>query len=155
MVVKKLMDQDDHIIETLTAWFMDWWGTKEGFSKEKMQYYVKIHINPGQALPQTFVLLQEEELAGVYQLSMSDLDVRPDRYPWLINVYIAPTYRGQGGLTLMMESLKETMHSMKIPCVYLYTYHKGLYEKYGFQFVENFHTYINPDDIQRLYQYAP
>ena len=130
-------------------------GEKEGFSKEKMQYYVKNHINPGQALPQTFVLLQEEELAGVYQLSMSDLDVRPDRYPWLINVYIAPTYRGQGGLTLMMESLKETMHSMKIPCVYLYTYHKGLYEKYGFQFVENFHTYINPDDIQRLYQYAP
>ncbi len=89
----------------------------------------------------------------MYQLSMTeDLESRPDIYPWLINVYVEETYRGQHVGRKLMESVNENARKANIKELYLYTKHIGLYEKFGWKFVENVETFKPDSPIERLYK---
>ena len=88
MEIINVTDKNSVYIDTCSSWLMDWWGKKEGFSEEKMNVYIKNMINSNEALPQSFILKENDHIAGCFQLSLSDIDIRPDIYPWLANVYI-------------------------------------------------------------------
>lgn len=150
--VVKLKKEDTHYITKICSWFYNWWGKQEGFSINKMQAYV-LNSMCENRIPQTYILLADEELIGVYQLSVTDLDVRPDIYPWLINVYIEKPHRGKGYLNLLMASAKENCKRLGIARVFLYTTHEGLYERYGLRLEEEFNTFIKNKEIQRLYSW--
>ncbi|WP_312071160.1 GNAT family N-acetyltransferase [Anaerotignum propionicum] len=154
MEVRVLQLEKEHTvyIARICSWFYHWWGEQEGFSMDKMEAYV-LHSLCEDRIPQTYILLADEELVGVYQLSVMDLDVRPDIYPWLINVYIDKPYRGKGYLNLLMQSAKENCRRLGIKEIFLYTTHEGLYEKYGLRFKEEFDTFIEGNEIQRLYSW--
>lgn len=102
-----LLEKKDTIyITKICNWFYLWWGKDEGFSMEKMNIYILNSLCEDR-IPQTYILLSGEKLVGVYQLSIMDIDVRPDIYPWLINVYIDKSYRGKGYFNELMISVKE------------------------------------------------
>ena len=51
-----------------------------------------------------------------------------------------------------MEAIKEHAARLHLTELYLFTRHEGLYEKFGWEYVETFPTYLTPDDKQRLYR---
>ena len=104
-------------------------------------------------LPQTFVALIDGEPAGMYQLSMSDdLNSRPDLYPWLINVYVDEKFRGRNVARELMNTVKENAKKLGLTELYLYTKHIGLYEKFGWKFIEEVKTFKDDSPVERLYK---
>ena len=88
----------------------------------------------------------------MYQLSMcEDLNSRPDIYPWLINVYVDEKFRGNNVCRNLMETVYENAKKANLDELYLYTKHVGLYEKFGWDFVEEVKTFRNESPIERLY----
>lgn len=101
-------------------------------------------------LPQTYVALIDNEPVGMYQLSYTDdLDSRPDIYPWL---YVDEKYRGQNICRKLMETVNDNARKNNIKELFLYTKHIGLYEKFGWQFVEEVKTFRDDSPIERLYR---
>lgn len=148
--IKKIVDKNSADAEKICFWFHEWWGKNEGFSMEKMRAYVHNSLQ-SERLPQTFGIYLEDELVGTYQFSMHDCDVRPELYPWLINVFISYEFRNRGILHEIMDSVIQNAKNLNFDKLYLYTYHVGLYEKFGWKFVEKFKTYITENDYQNLY----
>lgn len=104
-------------------------------------------------MPQTFVALDNGIPLGMYQISVcDDLEVRPDIYPWLINVYVDDAHRGRGVCRFLMESVPEKAREIGLKELYLYTKHIGLYEKFGWTCIEEVDTFQNTPRIQRLYR---
>lgn len=150
--LRQITDPNDPALACMKDWLMEWWGIEQGYSIEKMRSYLQ-HSLCRDRLPETFALYCSGKLAGMYQLSMTDIDVRPDLYPWLINVYIVPAFRGKGFLATIMESAKENIAALGFQELYLFTKHHSLYERYGWKFIESFRTFITEDDVQRLYKF--
>lgn len=150
--VLQITKQDESYISTICSWYYHWWGKEEGFTLEKMRVYVTNSMCQDR-IPQTHIILKGQEIIGVYQFSITDLDVRPDIYPWLINVYIDQPYRRQGYFKLLMDSVRENCKKLGIQQIFLYTTHHGLYEKFGWEFIEEFNTFIKGKEIQRLYSW--
>lgn len=95
----------------------------------------------------------DDQPAGMYQIAISDdLESRPDIYPWLINVYVDKNYRGRGVFRTMMQTVRDNAKKIGLDELYLYTKHIGLYEKFGWEFIENVDTFREDIRIQRLYR---
>lgn len=111
------------------------------------------HSMQNNKLPQTYGLFLDNKIIGMYQFRYDDLDVRPDIYPWLANVYIDKKYRKLGyGKILLESAIENTKNIIGFNEIFLFTKHIGLYEKFGFEFVELIDTYNETDRIQRLYK---
>lgn len=147
--IKKIKNLDH--IEKMTNWMYNWWAKDEGFTFEQVKMYMSHSINK-KKLPKTFGLFLNKELIGIYQFTNEDLFVRPDIYPWLANVHIDEKYRGNGYGGIMLSTIKKmAKKELDSNYLYLFTTHNGLYEKYGFEFVEEQETFLKPN-IQRLYR---
>ena len=128
----------------------DWWGKAENYSYEAVYSYMS-HSLQGKRLPQTYGLFLDETLIGMYQFTMEDLFSRPDIYPWLANVYIDKAYRAYGYGRVLLNSVKKTAEKAGLKELYLFTTHEGLYEKFGWDFIQEIDTFLEPR-TQRLYR---
>lgn len=149
--VIKLEDSNNAIFDKVLEWNYNWWGKRKNSFEE-----VKCNLEHSlckERLPQTYVALVNGEAAGMYQLAMSDdLESRPDIYPWLINVYVDEKFRGQNVCRELLLSVNETAKNANLKELFLYTKHKGLYEKFGWEFVEEVKTFQEDSPIERLYR---
>ncbi|MEG0365298.1 MAG: GNAT family N-acetyltransferase [Coprobacillus sp.] len=128
-------------------WMYNWWGEKEGYTLDEIVIRLQ-HSLCDDRIPQTYVAKCNRKIVGIYQFAMDDAPTRPDLYPWLCNMYVEESYRGSGVGRAMLESIKKNMKALKIKTVYLYTEHEGLYEKYGFEYLED--IIVNQESV-RLY----
>ncbi|MBE7027812.1 MAG: GNAT family N-acetyltransferase [Ruminococcaceae bacterium] len=152
MEIIRLENCENEIFEKIVEWNYNWWGKKNSKSKEAVRYLFK-HSICKDRLPQTFVALLDGKPVGMYQLSMNDdLFGRPDIYPWLINVYVDETYRGRQICRAMMETVRENAKKAGLSELFLYTSHIGLYEKFGWEFIEEVQTFDKGMTIERLYK---
>jgi len=150
--IRQIIDPKDPCLPLLCQWLMDWWGHEEGFTKEKMASYIG-HSLCKERIPQTIVLYLGDTPIGMYQFSMTDIDVRPDLYPWLANVYLDPAYRNRGYGTVLMEHIRNTAREgLPFQELFLYTTHTELYERYGWDFVSEIDTFLEHNRMQRLYR---
>lgn len=140
---------DPRHLDRMTAWMFAWWGEREGYSAEAVRSYLSRGLNT-EKLPQTFGLFLEDELMGMYQITMSDLFVRPDLYPWLANVYIDPEHRGCGYSHALLSSVAENVKTLGLKELFLFTTLSGIYERYGWNHVGEIDTFLEPR-IQQLY----
>ena len=135
--LKQLIDIDEETLNTTSTWMYNWWGRKDGLSFEKVKCYM-IHSMQKNRLPQTYGLFLDNKIIGMYQFTLEDLNIRPDIYPWLANVYIDEKYRGKGYARKLLENVKEhAKRSMDFDELFLYTKHIGLYEKFGWKYISN------------------
>lgn len=139
--------------ETVCRWYHEWWGAKAGCPREQIGELVRNSQQEGSRLPQLYVAVDGGEALGVFMISMSDdLVSRPDVYPWLANVYVDEALRGRGVGRFMLERVAGVMKEIGLPELYLYTKHVGLYEKFGWTFVENVNTYKADSPVEGLYR---
>ena len=152
MKIIRLEHNNNGIFEKVVEWNYNWWGIKTGKTKEEIRYLFE-HSICIERLPQTFVALIDDKAVGMYQLSMTDdLFGRPDIYPWLINVYVDEAFRGRQICREMMLTVPQNAKNAGIEQLYLYTSHIGLYEKFGWEFVEQVKTFDAKSPLERLYK---
>ena len=152
MEIIRLEDSNNYIFDKICEWNYNWWGIRNNDSFEAVKCNLE-HCLCKERLPQTFVALIDGEPAGMYQFSMSDdLDSRPDIYPWLINVYVDEKFRGRNVCRRLMNTVKENAKKANLTELFLYTKHIGLYEKFGWEFVEKVKTFKDDSPIERLYR---
>ena len=152
MEIIKLEESNNLFFDKICDWYYNWLGIKNNESIEEIKCTFE-HSLCKNKLPQTFVALIDREPAGMYQLSMSDdLNSRPDLYPWLINVYVDEKFRGRNVARELMNTVKENAKELGLTELYLYTKHIGLYEKFGWKFIEEVKTFKDDSPVERLYK---
>ena len=150
--VTRLEDSNNEIFDKICEWNYNWWGIRNNKSYEEVRCNLE-HSLCKNRLPQTFVVLIDNEPVGMYQFSMSeDLESRPDIYPWLINVYVDEKFRGKNLCRVLMNTVVRNAKKINLTELYLYTKHVGLYEKFGWEFVEEVKTFKDDSPIERLYR---
>lgn len=153
MKIIRLEECDNKIFNKICDWNYNWWGIRNNDTFEEVKCYLKHSLCKGDRLPQTFIALINNEPVGMYQIVMSDdLYSRPDIYPWLANVYVDEKYRGNGICGELMNTVKENAKNIGLTELFLYTKHVGLYEKFGWKFIENVETFKKDSPIERLYK---
>lgn len=151
--ILRLENTEGKIFDKICQWNYEWWGTRDGYTIDEVKFNMCHSLCTGCRMPQTFVAISDGEPLGMYQISMSDdLPSRPDIYPWLINVYVEESARGTGVCKAMMNTVAENASKIGISEIYLYTRHIGLYEKYGWEFVDFVPTFRKDSPIERLYR---
>ncbi len=152
MEIIKLEESNNLFFDKICDWYYNWLGIKNNESIEEIKCTFE-HSLCKNKLPQTFVALIDGEPAGMYQLAMSDdLNSRPDLYPWLINVYVDEKFRGRNVARELMNTVKENAKELGLTELYLYTKHVGLYEKFGWKFIEEVKTFKDDSPVERLYK---
>lgn len=150
--VVKLTDKNNKYFDTICDWMYNWWGIRDGWSHKKVYEFMGNSLCK-EKISQTFIAIHNDTVIGMYQLAMTDLDTRPDIYPWLTNVYVDEKYRGRGLSKLLVEHSIKEAKKLEIKELYLYTAHIGLYEKFGWEYIGNVNTYRKDSPIERLYVY--
>lgn len=96
-----------------------------------------------------YLLVDGERLASFVTLAQSDCVDAPEYGPWIGFVYTAPAYRGRRLAGMLIEHAAQTAKQHGAQRVYINTDHVGLYEKYGFTYLENRMTTFGEDS--RIY----
>ncbi|MDD4309308.1 MAG: GNAT family N-acetyltransferase [Candidatus Cloacimonetes bacterium] len=105
------------------------WGNKENLN---FYHDAIIHSSKaGDSLPQFYLILEGERVAGCYALLVNDLISRHDLLPWLGCLFVEPEYRGKKMGSKMLEHGLVMAGRMGFAKAYLTTDHDGYYEKYG------------------------
>ena len=146
IIIKKIVSPTKEILDITTRWMYEWWGVDDNYKYDDVYTYMKNSFNK-EKLPQTFIMYLDDKIIGMYQITYRDLFIRPDVYPWIANVYIDSRYRKKGYGKILIDSIKEQVKdNTTLDRVFLYTDHKKLYEKYGWQLIETI------DDKNKLYK---
>ena len=149
-MIKVLDYVDDNLIDTITNWFYNWWGKKENWSIDKVYNYVKNSCSK-KILPKTFIYIEDGIIKGCCMLSYYDVDVRPDIYPWLINMYVDTPYRGNKICDSLLKYSINYLKENNFKEVYIYTLITCLYEKYNFKKIEDIKTF-DDELVYNLYK---
>lgn len=149
---KQLINIDENTLNIITKWNYEWWGESLNCNYEKVKCFLKYSMQKDK-LPQTYGLFLDDEIIGMCQFLYEDLDVRPDIYPWLANVYIDEKYRNKGYGRILIENATKVAHDViKFNELFLYTKHIGLYEKFGWKYIDDIDTFKDQSRIERLYK---
>lgn len=149
---KQLINIDENTLNIITKWNYEWWGESLNCNYEKVKCFLKYSMQKDR-IPQTYGLFLDDEIIGMCQFLYEDLDVRPDIYPWLANVYIDEKYRNKGYGRILIENATKVAHDViKFNELFLYTKHIGLYEKFGWKYIGDIDTFKDESRIERLYK---
>ena len=153
MKIIRLENSDNQIFNKICEWNYNWWGIKKNNTYEEVKTYFEHSLCNEKRLPQTFIALLDNMPVGMYQICMSDdLYSRPDLYPWLANVYVDEKYRGNGICGELMKTVKQNAKNIGLTELYLYTKHVGLYEKYGWNYIEQVNTFRGDSPNESVYR---
>lgn len=95
-----------------------------------------------------YLLTDGDHLVSFLTLAVRDEIDDPTLYPWIGFVHTAPEYRGHGHIGKLIEHAVQIAADHGMKQVYLTTDHTGLYERYGFAFLEHRQS---DNEIARLY----
>ena len=84
-----------------------------------------------------YLLLDGESIVSFVTLTRQDCVADETLYPWLGFFYTFPDYRGHRYGGQLLAYAAEEVKKRGCKQVYLATDHVGLYEKYGFSYLEN------------------
>ena len=149
---KQIIEIDDENLDIMTNWMYNWWGKEEGYTIDSIKCYIK-HSFQKDRLPKTYGLFCNKRIIAMFQFIYCDLEIRPDIYPWLANLYVDEEYRNKGVSSILLDNInKISKTELNFNELYLFTKHIELYEKFGWEYVEEIDTYIKTPRIQRLYK---
>lgn len=149
---RQIIEIDKQNLDIMTNWMYNWWGKEDGYTFDSVKCFLE-HSFLKDRLPKTFGLFHNGRIIGMFQFTYEDLEVRPDIYPWLANLYVDEEYRNKGIGRILLEKVNEiSKTSLNFNELYLFTKHIGLYEKFGWVYISDLDTYTKNPRIQRLYK---
>lgn len=149
---KQITQIDNDNLDIMTNWMYKWWGQEEGYTFDGVKCYME-HSLQKDRLPKTYGLFSNGRIIGMFQFTYEDLEVRPDIYPWLANLYVDEKYRNKGVARILLDKVKEiAKSSTNFNELYLFTKHIGLYEKFDWEYISELDTHMKIPRIQRLYK---
>jgi GNAT superfamily N-acetyltransferase len=83
------------LLDIAATWSWQQWGASAGRSLESVRERGARYRDLA-AHDQCFVLLEDDTPAAMASFSATDLDARPDLFPWLAGVHVDPAFRGRG-----------------------------------------------------------
>ena len=84
-----------------------------------------------------YLLAEGDVLVSFLSLAQRDCVDAPEYAPWIGFVHTAPEYRGHRHMGKLLDHACAAAREHGAAQVYLCTDHVGLYEKYGFTYLEN------------------
>lgn len=96
-----------------------------------------------------FLLVDGEKIVSFVTLTRQDCIRDMSMFPWLGFLYTYPEYRGNRYSEKLIKFVEEEAKSENHSIVYLATDHLGLYEKYGYIYLETRKDYW--DEETRIY----
>lgn len=84
-----------------------------------------------------FFLSDGKDVVSFLTLTTQDCIVAPDKFPWIGFVYTFPQYRGHRYAGILLDHARKAAAGRGFPFVFLATDYTGVYEKYGFRYLEN------------------
>lgn len=103
-------------------------------------------------LPQWYLLISGDEIAGCAGLITNDFISRMDLWPWACALYVGERFRGRGCGRSLLDRAADDARQAGFPRLYLSTDHVGLYEKWGFRYIgQGYHPW---GETSRIYERA-
>ncbi|SHK01102.1 Acetyltransferase (GNAT) family protein [Hathewaya proteolytica DSM 3090] len=96
-----------------------------------------------------FLMNKEKEVMAFLTLTQKDCIEDPKLFPWIGFVYTSENFRGNRYSQVLIKHAISVAKAEGFHKVYLATDHVGLYEKYGFVYMENRMDVWNEDS--RIY----
>ena len=133
-------------IPIAARWRLDQWGHQiTGSSLDMFTVLLRDSLHSS-SLPQTWIVLRGNHIAGVASLAESDMHTRPDLSPWLVGVYIDRDDRGQGIGSALVSHVVAQAWTMGIVRLWLFTPdQEHFYQRLGWQAVER--TVYRGEDV--------
>jgi GNAT superfamily N-acetyltransferase len=124
--------------ERAIAYFQRRWASEAS----KPVYDDCIRHTAADGLPQWYLLMDGDGIAGCAGLITNDFISRMDLIPWLCALYIEPEHRGKALGSQLIHKTKQDAKKAGYARLYLCTGHIGYYEKYGFSYLgEGYHPW--------------
>lgn len=128
-------------ISKIAKFLYDEWGHNYEYGIDVWENRVKNRLNK-EKIPTTFVAIIEDEVVGTASIIENDLDIRKDLSPWLADVFVLPSYRGNKIATKLVERVLEESRKIGLTKLYLFTREaEALYKKINWEPIDKFHYY--------------
>ena len=133
-------DTKNELIEKIEA--CDWGAAK--FLAELLRENRFFEMLGGEG--DLYLLMDGEILVSFLTLTKQDVVRDEGMYPWIGFVYTAPEYRGNRYSEKLMKYAENMAKQRGFDKVYVATDHIGLYEKFGYEYLENRIGYWGDDN---------
>jgi N-acetylglutamate synthase and related acetyltransferases len=129
----RLLGDVPSAVPLLAEWFYAEWHDFDGRSRSEIEVLLRDNLSRD-ALPVTFVALDNAEVIGTVSLDTSDLPPYDHLSPWLASLYVVPSRRREGIGRALVEHLVAFALKRGISPLYLWTPGSThLYEEWGWQ----------------------
>ena len=122
-------------LEVAARYIHNKWGNKENY----MFFFDAISnsSNDIKGLPRFYLMLKDKEIVGCCSLIVNDFISRHDLMPWFASLYIKEQERGNRLSQKFFDHAKSEALNAGFNIIYLTTGHDGLYEKFGWERIED------------------
>ncbi len=117
--------------DRMALWFHQKWGNP----LEAYQASMDEALTGASPVPQWYLCLDGDAIAGGLGVIENDFHDRKDLAPNVCAVYTEPDYRGRGIAGQLLDCVCQDMAKCGIPTLYLLTDHTGFYERYGWTYL--------------------
>ena len=125
----RLRDRPE-LLDRAAGWFHEKWGVPLAAYQESMAAC----LSGDGPVPQWYLALDGERIAGGLGVIENDFHNRKDLAPNVCAVFVEEDFRGRGLAGRLLALACQDMASLGVPTLYLLTDHEGFYERYGWEF---------------------